>query len=203
MNSRTDVARSVKVVGEEIEKCKHTFFAVRKKGQHVELIQDNQVAFLKSGIVTIHRIEDGLLTNSIKAPAVIGLGHIHDIGLTHFIQCKSECSMWILDSNIAFDLFTEKNLWQDAFFIIRKYLYICMPKGKLIHKSSAREIVIEHLKEIWALDEPERHTTSVYNFILSRNNISRSAVQKVVRELESSGDIKFYRGKLIELNEMA
>ena len=78
-----------------------------------------------------------------------------------------------------------------------------MPKGKLIHKSSAREIVIEHLKEIWALDEPERHTTSVYNFILSRNNISRSAVQKVVRELESSGDIKFYRGKLIELNEMA
>lgn len=203
MNSRTDVARSVKVVGEEIEKCKHAFFAVRKKGQHVELIQDNQVAFLKSGIVTIHRIEDGLLTNFIKAPAVIGLGHIHDIELTHFIQCKSECSMWILDSNIAFDLFTEKNLWQDAFFIIRSYLYICMPKGKLIHKSSAREIVIEHLKEIWALDEPERYTTSVYNFILSRNNISRSAVQKVVRELEDSGDIKFYRGKLIELNEMA
>ncbi|OAT21566.1 helix-turn-helix domain-containing protein [Buttiauxella noackiae] len=203
MNYRSDVGRSVKVVGEEIEKCKHAFFAVRKKGQHIELIQDNQVAFLKSGVVTIHRIEDGLLTNSIKAPAVIGLGHIHDIGLTHFIQCKSECSMWILDSNIAFDLFTEKNLWQDAFFIIRNYLYICMPKGKLIHKSSAREIVVEHLKEIWALDESERYTTSVYNFILSRNNISRSAIQKVVRELEDSGDIKFYRGKLIELNEMA
>ncbi|OAT31266.1 hypothetical protein M975_2597 [Buttiauxella brennerae ATCC 51605] len=202
MKSRTDITQSVKIIGDEIEKCDQSYFAIRKMEQRIELVQANQVAFLKTGAITVHRVDDGLLTITVKAPAVIGLGNMKGEGGAHYIQCKTECSMWVLDSESAFELFNEKALWPHAFFVIRKYLHLFLSKSEMVNKPSVKEIVVEHLKKIWALSEPERNATSVYEFILSRNNVSRSAVQKTIMDLVAQGCIRFHRGKLLSVTDL-
>lgn len=124
MRFQSDVKHAIKVIGNEIVKSQDSFLVIKKNGQSIDLIQDNQVAFLKKGMITLHRVDDGMLTNYIKAPAIIGLGHVCDSNLNHFIQCETECSMWVVDSKVMFDIFSEKGLWKNAFFIIRKYLYL-------------------------------------------------------------------------------
>lgn len=46
-----------------------------------------------------------------------------------------------------------------------------------------------------------RNETSVYNFILARNNISRISIHKVLREIIDSNKIIINRGRLLYLDD--
>lgn len=101
----------------------------------------------------------------------------------------------------TFKLLSRFDLWQHAFDILTKHLYMYFTRDNMMQKSTVRDIVIDHIKMICSFEESIRTSTSIYTYILSRNAISRSAVHKVVQELVKDGSLVLNRGKIISFRE--
>ncbi|HCI6023088.1 TPA: helix-turn-helix domain-containing protein [Klebsiella quasipneumoniae subsp. quasipneumoniae] len=185
------------IVGFHIKNDNDSFFVINKKNQRLDLKKNNHIAYLEEGCVTMHRIDDGLLTITIKAPAIIGLGQFRGESFTHYIRCTDNCSMWVMSADKAFMMFSKFNLWHHAYDILTKHLYMYFARDSMIQKSTVKDIVLDHIKKIHSFDDELRRTTSVYTYILSRNAISRSAVHKVVKELIEDGSLVMRRGKIM------
>lgn len=196
MKDTLDISACIELIGGCIRSSCDSFFSERKKNQRLDLKKNNQIAFLTEGSVSMHRVEDGLLTVTMTAPAIIGIGQFRGEGFTHFVRCNTHCSMWVIDSDDAVNLFNHKGLWKPAYEILTSYLYRYFYRENIVQKANVRDVVLEHLKEVWVHQKQMNTSISVYTYILSRNNISRSAIHKAVCELTCEGIVKVVRGKL-------
>lgn len=200
MISNTSIAESVDMIGRHIEECNDSHFSERKKNQRIDMKKLNQIAYLKSGTVSMHKIDDGLVTITIKGPAIIGLGQMRGDKFTHYVRCNTNCEMWVIDIDDASVLFSKYSLWGQAFDIITKHLYMYFARENMTQKRSVKEIVIEHVRKIWEFDEVSRKNISIYSYILSRNNVSRSAIHKAICELVQDGLLNINRGRVVDFN---
>ncbi|HBW8871289.1 hypothetical protein B6J58_26560 [Klebsiella quasipneumoniae] len=196
-----NIKESVNVIGQCMKDDNNSFFLQNKKNQRLDFKKSNHVAYLENGCITMHRIDDGLLTITIRAPAIIGLGQFRGESFTHYIRCTTECGMWVMTAEDTFKLLSRFDLWQHAFDILTKHLYMYFTRDNMMQKSTVRDIVIDHIKMICSFEESIRTSTSIYTYILSRNAISRSAVHKVVQELVKDGSLVLNRGKIISFRE--
>lgn len=200
MISNASIAGAIDTIGRHIEECNDSHFSERKKNQRIDMKKLNQIAYLKRGTVSMHKIDDGLVTITIKGPAIIGLGQMRGDKFTHFVRCNTNCEMWVIDINDASELFSKFSLWGNAFDIITKHLYMYFEREKMTQKSCVKEIVIEYARKIWNFDEGAREEISIYSYILSRNNISRSAIHKAICELVQDGVLNISRGRIVNFN---
>lgn len=196
-----NVENSVSVIGAEIENSECSHFSKRKKNQRIELKAYNNISFLTSGAVSLYRLENNLLTLSIRGPAILGLEQMRNETKSHYLRCDMDCEMWVISTPDATDLFTQRNLWMHAYDILARHMQMYFERESLFSHPNIRAIVIKHLKYIWAQPIQERENISVYTFILARNQISRSGVHKVLKELSDSGDIQLIRGRLTWLKD--
>lgn len=147
--------------------------------------------------MSFYRLEDDILTISITAPAILGLAQMRNDVKSHYLLCDSDCEMWVISTCDAISLFNAQSLWMHAFDILTHHLQRYFQRENMVSHKTTRGIIVEHIKHIWSLPAEIRNKTSVYSFILNRNHISRSAVHKIIQELESTGHIKISRGKLL------
>lgn len=196
-----NIAEAVNTIGSYIEECNDSHFSERKKNQRIDMKKLNQVAYLKTGTVSMHKIEDSLVTITIKGPAIIGLGQMRGDEFTHYIRCNTNCEMWVIDIEDATELFNKHSLWRHAFDIITKHLYMYFKRESMTQKNSVKEVVLEHVKKIWSCDETSRKNISIYSYILSRNNVSRSAIHKAICELTHEGLLNISRGRVVKFNQ--
>lgn len=197
----SNVRESVSLVGGHIESSEHSFYSQRKKNQRIELKTYNSICYLKNGSVSVYRLADNILTLSISAPAILGLPQMRSETKQHYLRCDTDCEMWVLDTPNAIDLFSKNNLWIHAFDILTRHLELYFQRENMHAQPTIRGVVLEHLRYIWSMPESKRLTTSVYTFILARNQISRSAVHKEMKELSDREIIRLERGKLLWFNE--
>lgn len=187
---------AVKKIGKAIITSEYSFVTRRKKNQRLNLKGNNQISYLVDGKVSIYRVGDGILKFSIDTPAILGLSQMRISSKTHFVRCDENCDLWVIDAQKAIELLNTKNLWKEAFEIISNQLSLYIDRERMQSKSSVKELVLEHIKYLWDLEEEVRRTTSIYSFILARNTVSRSAVHKALNELTAEGLINVYRGIL-------
>lgn len=193
---QNEIDRSVVLIGDEIKKSDNAWLSLRKKRQRIDLKVDGNILFLEKGTVSVYRIENDLVTVSISAPAILGLPQMRTEVTGHYLRCDTDCEMWAMSVLNADHLFTAKNLWKQAFDILAHHLQRYFQREALQSHRTIRELIIEHVKYIWAMEPAVREKTSVYTFILTRNHISRSAIHKVLQELVNDGKITLNRGKL-------
>ena len=193
---QNEIEKSVVLIGEEIKKSDSAWLSLRKKRQRIDLKVDGNILFLEKGTVFVYRVENDLLTVSISAPAILGLPQMRTEVAGHYLRCDTDCEMWAMSVQNADLLFTAKNLWKQAFDILTHHLQRYFQRETLQSHRTIRELIIEHVKFLWAMAPDVREKTSVYTFILTRNHISRSAIHKVLQELVSDGKIILNRGKL-------
>jgi CRP-like cAMP-binding protein len=191
---------STLIIGEYIHRSKNAHFEFRKKNQRIDY-RVNNIFYLKSGRVSVYRQDNDLITISLEAPSVVGLTQMHLSEKTHYLRCDCDCEMWTISTIEAMSLFTHNNLWHHAFDILSHHLHLYFERDKLMRHPTFRGVIHEHLKYIWSMDETIRCKTSVYNFIMSRNHISRSGIHKILHEMIEGGLIIIDRGKLIYLRE--
>lgn len=196
-----NVVKSVCVVGNAIERAQNSYFSKRKKNQRIELKTNNCICFLKTGSVSIYRLENNLLTVSLDAPAILGLAQMRNEFKSHYLRCNSDCDMWVISVQDAINIFNAENLWMHAFDILTKHLQMYFQRENMLSHPKVCDIVKEHLRFIWAMPEVERKRTSVYTFIKARNHISRSAIHKEIQTLTRNGFIQIERGKLAWFND--
>lgn len=193
---QNEIEKSVVLIGDEIKKSDSAWLSLRKKRQRIDLKVDGNILFLEKGTVSVYRVENDLVTVSISAPAILGLPQMRTEVAGHYLRCDTDCEMWAMSVQNADLLFTAKNLWKQAFDILTHHLQRYFQRETLQSHRTIRELIIEHVKFIWAMAPDVREKTSVYTFILTRNHISRSAIHKVLQELVSDGKIILNRGKL-------
>lgn len=200
MNDLSDISACTELIGGYIRQSGDSFLSERKKNQRLDLKKNNQIAFLTEGVVSMHRGEDGLLTVTITAPAIIGIGQFCGRKFTHYARCNTHCTMWVIDSDDAVSLFDRNNLWKPAYGILTSYLYSYFYRENIVQRANVKDVVLEHMKEIWMYQKNMNTSISIYTYILSRNNISRSAIHKAVNELICEGVVNVSRGKLTYCN---
>lgn len=193
---QNEIEKSVVLIGDEIKKSDSAWLSLRKKRQRIDLKVDGNILFLEKGTVSVYRVENDLVTVSISAPAILGLPQMRTEVAGHYLRCDTDCEMWAMSVQNADLLFTAKNLWKQVFDILTHHLQRYFQRETLQSHRTIRELIIEHVKFIWAMAPDVREKTSVYTFILTRNHISRSAIHKVLQELVSDGKIILNRGKL-------
>lgn len=195
----SDEARSVEIIAACIEGSDSAYYSERRRTHRLELRKNSEIAYLKEGVVSVHRQEDGLVTLTIKAPAIIGLAQMRGVRASHFFRCSTDCSMWFVNIEKATELFDSKKLWRHAFDLLTAHIHLYFTRENVFHKQSIKDMVAEHLRLLWLSDESERNC-SIYSYILNRSNISRSAIHKAVAELVRDGWACVHRGKLVMFN---
>lgn len=185
-------------ISDSVVECGHSFFTRRKTNQRIDFEKDNTVYFLRKGTVSLHRMGDGMLSMVAEAPDIVGLININFRSLpVYFLRCNSDCEMWAIGYDDFINLMDTKSQWSDCFKIISFHMSSYIKRELISNKRNSKELVFEHLKVIWELPEAERLNTSLFTYILSRNHISRSSINKVIHEFENENLISTCRGKLM------
>ncbi|HEY3591211.1 MAG TPA: transcriptional regulator, partial [Buttiauxella sp.] len=144
-----NVAESVCVMGNAIEAAKNAYFSKRKKNQRIELKTYNSICFLKTGSVSIYRLENNLLTVSLDAPAILGLAQMRNEFKSHYLRCNTDCDLWTISVPDAINIFNAENLWMHAFDILTWHLQMYFQRENLLSHPKISDIVKEHLRFIW------------------------------------------------------
>lgn len=183
--------------------CDHPDKSFIKMGKNQRLnpsTKEPRFYLLTSGKINIHRICDDVLVMEVSAPAVLDIcrfvtGYCH-----HYFRGKQDFTLFSLGQAHAHLLFDQKSLWKDILFLQCDLTEQHYQREEMTAGHSHYDIVLEHLKYIWSLPTGDRERTSVYNFILSRNKISRSSIYNIICMMTREGLIKIIRGRLIYLD---
>lgn len=194
-----DYHHCASIIGNVIEKNKHSFFIRRKKNQRFNLRSAQQLCYLVSGEVSIFRISNNSLSVTLKAPAVLGLAQLKLSYECYYMRCASDTEMWLLNHDVALEEFDRNCLWKFAFDIITYHLHIYYEREELTILPNVKLKVLEYIKQLWT-NEDSDNKLSIYKHINSKTNISRSAIYKAIKELERNGYITTCRGKLVNIN---
>lgn len=148
---QNEIEKSVVLIGDEIKKSDNAWLSLRKKRQRIDLKVDGHILFLEKGTVSVYRVENDLVTVSISAPAILGLPQMRTEVAGHYLRCDTDCEMWAMSVQNADLLFTAKNLWKQAFDILTHHLQRYFQRETLQSHRTIRELIIEHVKYIWAM----------------------------------------------------
>lgn len=191
---------AILIIGNEIENSYKSYVIHHKKKQRVEIANKKNIYFLAKGSACMYSSENGLIIKNFFAPVIINLENIKQLNIDFFIRCNSDVTMHVMSNQDTVELFDTKKLWSFAFDILSRNLKVCYLRDKFIRQPTTRDTIIEYIKYIWAFDEQQRNSISLYNYIMSRTYISRSSIHKIFSELERKGFITLRRGVLVKSN---
>jgi len=160
----------------------------------------NNIFFITQGSTEIHRCSDEKIVITIEAPSVIGLTRLFGCEGYHYLSTLDEQIMVHPVSADEAIMHIEKHgLWRDVSDILAYVTNLYYNRDESVFAPSAYSIVKAHLEMLWELPAPVRLKTSAFDYIISRNIISRSTLHKIFRELEQGGYITIFRGVLIDM----
>lgn len=185
-----------------IERHPDSYFIGLKKNQRYQLRISDEVYYLKSGSLSIYRKKDDLLIMNVESPTVIGLSFISSLNQSFYFRCCEACELYVVKLKSIIAVIEHRNLWKSVYQNITGLVQHYIERDFITVQKSTRNLVEEHLKIIWEMDEETRKKTSIYKFILDRNIISRSSIHKVISEMQAQKIIDVSYGKLISFKSM-
>lgn len=191
-----DEKKSTTIIAKHIELSADSYSIRHKRHQKIECNNGN-ILFLKEGSISIYKNTDNLLLIELEAPAIIGLSTLYEKSDPHYIRCESDCKFTALHKTKIINIIEKRNLWRQSFEILMWYQLIYLQREIMTSHSNIYDLVKNHIKYIWALPEDTRRKISIYDFIISRNHISRSAIHKAIQEMCNCNLVEVNRGKLI------
>lgn len=168
---------------DEIKKSNHSWYVERKKGQSLNIYELGVVAFLASGVVSIYNKKTDLLIVEFQAPCIIGLLALKYPEESFYVVTKTTCQIHSIKLEDVRKIIVDKKLWGAVFNIISAHLYHYTKIECIFNKKSAMDIVLESINYINELSPGSRKNISLYNFILSRCTMSRSAIYNEIKKL--------------------
>lgn len=154
------------------------------------------IIFTENGIMNIMR-NDGVLIMQLTAPAIAGL---HTINQDSYVGFVSRTPYYIITHEHFFDTVEKYGLWKQVTTLSLFYLGLFYAREKVIGCKSKYEVIKHYIESVWLMPEKQRLQVSLFQYIPERVNISRSALHKILKELNNGGYIRTSRGKLIEVN---
>lgn len=95
-------------------------------------------------------------------------------------------------------LIQDNSLWHEAFTLGIAVANTCFTRDEACASRNVYGIVRQHIEMLWALGGDQCKKLSVFEFVLNRTSVSRSSLNKILKDLSKGGYIMMHRGKLIE-----
>lgn len=169
---------------DEIVKSNHSWYVERKKGQRLNLYELGVVAFFVSGVVSIYNKKTDLLILEFEAPCIIGLLALKYSDETYYAITKTTCIIYSIKLENVREIINRNNLWRAVFNIITIHMYHYTKIESIFNRKNAMDIVRESINYINEISPSLRDNVSLYNFILSRCTMSRSAIYNEIKKLD-------------------
>jgi len=175
--------------------------------QYIQLTHDNikMVSLLTSGEIELCNSHNNLIIANVYAPAILGLSSIFLEENYFNIKSVSNIELIMIPLSDFIAYIDRENLWREVSMIFSYYLNIYYVRDLLISQSNVYNIIKDHLEILWYMssNDSEYHSgVSVFDFILNRTSVSRSSLNKVLKDLTSGGYIEMRRGKLVSLKKL-
>jgi len=173
-------------------------------GQRINFTLNNKphVYFLTEGRVDIYRKADDLLIFTVYAPYILGIIFMYEKDDYHYFKASTDAVLTAIPANELDYLADINNLWKHFFLMTCEITLNFFRRDQRFSSKHAYDIIKNNLEAIWELPEHERTQISVFKFVLSRSNISRSSLNKVLKDLQNGGYINLHRGKLLGIKHL-
>ncbi len=197
MDKITEIHAAKRII-DSIEKETHYHLVMAGEKQVIPFLQKDilRLFCLCSGGVDMRRLSDNTIVAHIDAPAVAGLSLSKDAKILHYLKTTSPTQLKVISHETGMHIINKNNLWKEAFLLSNSMINISYIRDEHCISRNVYEIVRQHIELIWELDIEIRSSISVFDFILSRTNISRSSICKILKDLSVGGYIEINRGRL-------
>lgn len=182
---------------------KGIIYASPKQCLYFESDKHHWIYLLTNGEVNICRLSDDLVVQTLAAPAIIGItGLFNNNNYYHYISTNVNSTFVRVKKTEFSNMIDENNLWKDACLLACEKTQLYFKRDELVYTSKVYGVIKNHLEVLWSMPEESRKDISIFNFILSRTSISRSSLNKILKDLYKGGYISLNRGKLIDLKKL-
>lgn len=160
------------------------------------------IYLLDSGKISTMRISDGKIVASYCSQTLLGVDLLFSEYKHHRLIAETNCLLYSASKIEVAYFFESNNLWKDAFLLTTNLLNDLYKRDEIMSSSNTYSLVRNHLNLLWSLPVQERDNISLFKFISQRTDVSRSSLNKIVRELEIGGYISTHRGILKSMKEL-
>lgn len=192
------------VIGYEIDNCPQRLRIMSSRRQSLSFYdgKEKSVFHLISGEVEIRNIQNNLIIMNVCAPAILGLSTMFSSENFHYINTVTDAELTSIPLSELIHISDHKNLLSNISVILSHYINIYYVRDVMLTQTSVYNIIKSHLEIMWELQQDKLVEISVFDFILNRTKISRSSLNKVLKDLVAGGYIKIKRGKLVSMSKL-
>lgn len=160
------------------------------------------VYYLTEGEVDMHREVDDILILTMKAPKILGLSLLQSDDCFHYMKTTRNSKLIAIEQTHFSALVEANDLWKEVFTITSSLMKSYFRRDERFCSKSVYAIIKNNLEILWASPPVERKKTSIFKYILSRSDMSRSSLSKVLKDLNDGGYITISRGKLLNVKNL-
>ncbi|EOI3504694.1 helix-turn-helix domain-containing protein [Cronobacter dublinensis] len=186
---------------ENVNGCKKVLAAANQR-INIDVHDKKHVYILLEGKLDLYRIVDDILILSIEEPTVIGAMSVIDYRSFHYFKTSTESVLLEMSGNTFIQIIDNNSLWKEMYFLVCDYAMEFFCRDTRFSSKNSYNIIKNNLEIIWSYPVGERSEISIFKFILSRSSISRSSLNKILKELCNGGYIKINRGRLIDMKNL-
>lgn len=191
---------SVKLISNAIEKNPEGRLILASENQKLSLSEGGgRVYYLISGEVEVRRKSDDIIVINIESPAIIGLTSLYEESSYHYLKTIMPSNLISISKSDAVNIIDSENLWKSAFKIVSMAAFSYYKRDELIISTNVYSIIRRYLLILENLPEDEKNDISLFDYILKRTTISRSSLNKILRDLVEGGYISINRGRLVKI----
>ncbi|MBL5841173.1 helix-turn-helix domain-containing protein [Enterobacter asburiae] len=201
LNSKLESIARISATVESISN-KSIIYAAPKQCLYFEKDKQNWIYLLTNGEVNICRLSDDLVVHTLTAPAIIGITSLFNNNYYHYISTNVDSSFLRVGKSDFTNIMDEYNCWKDVCLLVCENAQLYYKRDELVYSSKVYGVVKNHLEALWSMPEESRKNISIFSFILSRTSISRSSLNKILKDLRKGGYITLNRGKLVALMKL-
>lgn len=203
MNSSL-ITTVIERITQSLDNIEGSFVIYASQNQSIKFKVQNKcyVYYLMDGEVDMHREVDDLLILTMKAPQILGVSLLNADEYFHYIKTTRDSRMIAIEKTHFFERIKARNLWGEIFTITASHMASYFRRDERFCSKSIYAIVKNNLETLWDSPSGERKKTSIFKYILSRSDMSRSSLSKVLKDLNDGGYITISRGKLLNVKSL-
>lgn len=155
------------------------------------------------GIVNVHRVHDGMLMASAKAPVILGLTNkMLNNSDAFFFSTKTRSVFGMIPITLLKDRIGQEDLWEcysTYLMYLIKYTHI---HSSQITALPAYEVIRNQLINLVEEHDNVRLNTNAAQYIQERTMLSRSGIMSVLSQLNKGGYIIIKKGVLTHIDKL-
>ncbi|MFP2516990.1 helix-turn-helix domain-containing protein [Buttiauxella agrestis] len=177
---------------------KEDHIRIRRRNHIISLGNKNSFdAFiLHEGVIALHRIDDDVLMCYLNDPVILGL-NIHLERELYYIKPCTDIKFETCPVEYALEKIEENNVWRTFALYQMLLIYKLMNNFCNFTSIPTKDIIINCLRLLQKENEVIRQRQTALDYTINRTGLSKSTIMSIFADLRKEGQLKLFKGMLI------